>query len=203
MKTIVAIVVFVVIAFAVATFAGTFEGEWRDGPDGSIYVYTGRLTVQVFPYSREAADTLKTMRQLGIKRIVVKGRTETWPGGQLYIKNGLENIAPAESELQKLPKPPIVTYAQILLDPERYVGRTVTMEGNFTYHNAERRSFDMKQDDNQVEVFYEDLPRSEWQTIIAQKNFSEAKISVTGKLQRFTDRVNTYYLHADKVVVDH
>ena len=186
MKTIVAIVVFVAIAFAVATFADTFEGEWRNGPDGSIYVYTGR----------------KTMRQLGIKRIVVKGRTETWPGGLLYIKNGFENIAPAESELQKLPKPPIVTYVQILQDPERYVGRTVTMEGSFTYHNAERRSFDMKQDDNQVEVFYEDLPKSEWQTILTQKNFSEAKISVTGKLRRFTDRVNTYYLHADNVVVD-
>ena len=194
MKTIVPIVVFGAIAFAVVTFADTFEGEWRGGPDGSIYVCTGRLTVQVFPYNREAADTLKNIRQLGIKRIVVKGRTETWPGGQLYIKNGLENIAPAESELQKLPKPPIVTYVQILLDPERYVGRTVTMEGSFTYHNAERRSFDMKQDDNQLEVFYENLPKSEWQTILTQKNFSEAKISVTGKLLRFTNRVNTYYL---------
>lgn len=197
-----AIVVFA-IAFGAAAFADTFEGEWRNGPDSSIYVYTGRLTVQVYPYSKEAADSLKTIRQLGIKRIVVKGRTETWPGGQLYIKNGLENIGPADSELQKLPKPPIVTYVQILLDPDRYVGRTVTMEGSFAYHNAERKSFEMKQDDNEVEVFYEDLPKSEWETILTQKNFSEAKVTVTGKLQRFTDRVNTYYLHADNVVVDH
>jgi hypothetical protein len=59
MKTIVAIVAFLVMVFAVAAFADTFEGEWRNGPDGSIYVYTGRMTVQVYPYSREAADTLK------------------------------------------------------------------------------------------------------------------------------------------------
>jgi hypothetical protein len=153
MKKVGAIVSFVAIAFAAATFADTFEGEWRNGPDGSIYVYTGRLTIQVFLYG-QAVNTLKIMRQLGIKRVVVKGRTDTWPGGQLYIRNGLEDIAPADSELQKLPKRPVVTYVQILLDPERYVGRTVTMEGTFYHHNSERKSFDMKQDDNQVEVFY-------------------------------------------------
>jgi hypothetical protein len=72
------------------------------------------------------------MRQFGMKRIIVKGGTESWPGGHLYIKNGLENLVPAESELQKLPKPAVVTYVQILLDPEQYVGRTVTVAADPT-----------------------------------------------------------------------
>jgi hypothetical protein len=44
---ILSIVLFVAIAFDATAFADTFEGECRDGPHGSIYVYTGRLRVQV------------------------------------------------------------------------------------------------------------------------------------------------------------
>lgn len=59
----------------------------------------------------------------------------------------------------------------------------------------------MSQGDNKVEVFYERLPKEVWKTILSQKNFSDAKISVTGIVQKFKNKENTYYIDAKSVII--
>jgi hypothetical protein len=50
-------------------------------------------------------------------------------------------------------------YTDILLSPEKYVGKEVTMSGNFYYTHVERKSFDLQQEDYEIEVYYERLPK--------------------------------------------
>ena len=91
------------------------------------------------------------------------------------------------------------TYTDILLSPEKYVGTQVTMRGEFSYKNTERKSFDMKQGDNTIEVFYERLPKEKQAAILTQKNFSKAPVAVKGTLKRFANAENSYYIIASDV----
>ena len=92
-----------------------------------------------------------------------------------------------------------VTYTDILLSPEKYVGSEVTMQGEFSYKNTERSSFDMKQGDNTIEVFYEKLPKEAQAAILSQKNFSEAPVTTKGTLKRFSNAKNSYYILATDI----
>ena len=93
-----------------------------------------------------------------------------------------------------------VKYADILLTPEKYVGKEVTMRGEFRYKNSERKSFDMKQGDNTIEVFYERLPKETQAAILSQKNFSKAPVTAKGVLKRFANSENSYYIMATDVL---
>ena len=93
-----------------------------------------------------------------------------------------------------------ITYTDILLSPEKYVGTEVTMRGEFSYNNTERKSFDMKQGDNTIEVFYERLPKEKQAAILTQKNFSKAPVAVKGTLRRFANAENSYYIMAADVL---
>ena len=200
----------ILLATALLSFLGVstqaaeelLTGEWRDGPNGSIYLKTadGR-NIQIFPWYGQGGKTFPAIRQLGIKKIVVHGFVEPWGNGSFFIRNGLKSIEPDESELQKIPKPPTVSYVDILMNPEKFSKQTVTMEGTFHYNNTDRKSFDMAQGDNKIEVFYEQLPKDTWRTILLQKNFSDVKVSATGIIRKFGNEENTYYLQAKSVAM--
>ena len=93
-----------------------------------------------------------------------------------------------------------VNYTDILLSPEKYLGTEVTMRGGFRYNNTERKSFDMKQGDNTIEVFYERLPREKQAAILTQKNFSQVPVAVKGTLKRFANAENSYHIMAADVL---
>ena len=75
------------------------------------------------------------------------------------------------------------------------------MRGTFSYKNTERKSFDLKQDDYTVEVFWSCFQRRSGPGILNQRNFSGVVVMVTGKVQRFSNAQNSYYLMATDVVV--
>ena len=177
-------------------------GEWRAGPNNSFYLkdYDGR-DIQVFLNQGELAKRFKDIREAGIKKIIVSGNLEPWGNGAFYIRNGLKSIEPHADEIAKLPPPPTVKYVDILLTPEKFLKKTVTMEGKFYYHNPERQSFDIEQGDHKIEVFYQQLPKEKWRRILEEKNFSDAKVTVAGTVQKFRDRNNTYYLVASEVAI--
>jgi hypothetical protein len=92
-----------------------------------------------------------------------------------------------------------VTYTDILLSPEKYVGKEVTMSGNFYYKHVERKSFDLQQEDYEIEVYYERLPKKTQAAILSQKNFSKTPVTVKGVLKRFSNAKNSYYIMATNV----
>jgi|GEM_PF-2330417 len=94
-----------------------------------------------------------------------------------------------------------VNYTDILLNPGNYLNRAVVMKGAFYYNNTERKSFDIKQGDNKIEIFYENLPRQKWAQILQQKNFSKADVTVSGIVKRFSNAENSFYITAADVVI--
>jgi hypothetical protein len=93
-----------------------------------------------------------------------------------------------------------VTYTDVLLAPEKYIGTQVAMRGEFRYKNTDRESFDMQQGDNTIEVFYKRLPKEKQAAILSQENFSKLPVSAKGTLQRFTNTDNSYYIMAREVL---
>jgi hypothetical protein len=91
-------------------------------------------------------------------------------------------------------------YTDILLSPENYVGKDVTMHGEFYIMNTERQSFNIMQGDNKIEVFYKQLPKEAQATILSQKNFSNVPVVVKGKLQRYAKTKSSYYIMATDVL---
>jgi len=93
-----------------------------------------------------------------------------------------------------------LSYTDILLSPEKFVGQEVTMQGAFRCNNTERKSFDMKQGDNVIEVFYERLPKEAQASILSQENFSKTPVTVKGTLRRFANSENSYYIMASAIL---
>ncbi len=89
-----------------------------------------------------------------------------------------------------------VAYADILSNPVRYVGKTVSMKGNFVYSEPMRESFVFDQNGNMVEVFYRDLPQNSKDVILAQRKNSKKTVIATGVIQKFANNANTYFLNA-------
>ena len=92
-------------------------------------------------------------------------------------------------------------YTDILLAPERYINRVVTMKGAFDYRNTERESFELKQGDDTVEVFYEQLPEQKRALILRERSFSGGVTTVVGTVHRFSNAENSYYIMASDVVI--
>lgn len=92
-----------------------------------------------------------------------------------------------------------VSYNDILIFPRKYLERDVTMKGEFSFKYTERKSFDMTQGDNRIEVFYDKLPRDVQVAIINKNNFSNITVIAKGILKRYADANNTYYIMASSV----
>jgi hypothetical protein len=95
----------------------------------------------------------------------------------------------------------LVLYTDILLVPDRYLEKFVTMRGAFNYRNTERESFDLKQGDDTVEVFYEQLPEQKRALILQERNFSGDSATVVGTVHRFRETENSYYIMAADVSI--
>ena len=92
-----------------------------------------------------------------------------------------------------------VSYNDILISPRKYLERDVTMKGAFSIKYTERKSFEMAQGDNRIEVFYDKLPIDVQAAIINQNNFSNITVVAKGILKRYADANNTYYIMASSV----
>ena len=92
-----------------------------------------------------------------------------------------------------------VNYTDILLSPQKYLDKEVTMQGTFYYKNEERKSFSIKQGDNSIEIFYQSIPLTVQASILGQKNFSKTLVTVKGTVKRFSNSENSYYLMAKSI----
>ncbi len=95
-----------------------------------------------------------------------------------------------------------ISYNQILLSPENYLDKTVTMKGTFEFKHNERKSFSIRQADNSIEILYDGLTKAEKAAILAEKDFSHTPVTTTGVLRRYADAQNTYYIEGLKVTIE-
>ncbi len=92
-----------------------------------------------------------------------------------------------------------IIYADILTNPSKYVGKTVTMSGVFAYTEPMRGSFTFDQNGNLIEVFYGDLPQKDKDLIASQKREAKTPVIVTGIVQRYTNIANKYFINASSL----
>ena len=92
-------------------------------------------------------------------------------------------------------------YVDILLEPEKYVGKEIIIVGKFYYNYSERRSFIIKQGDNEIEIFYKDLNKEIQGNILRQKNFSGVYIKAKGILSYYSNKNNSFYVNATDVII--
>jgi len=94
-----------------------------------------------------------------------------------------------------------LSLVDLLISPETYLDKTVTIEGVFNYQNAERKVLTIRQGSNKIDVFYGATPRESWRAILSQDVTSDAKVSVVGIVKKYRDSENSYYIDAASVSV--
>jgi hypothetical protein len=100
------------------------------------------------------------------------------------------------------PAPPVVvtlTLAQLLADPDQYVGKQVKTTGNIQFRDAGRETFDLRDGSRIITVQYRELPAAT-KTVIASSTGADRPLSVTGVLGR-DESDNSYYVVARTVGV--
>ncbi len=103
--------------------------------------------------------------------------------------------APQSAPARMPSGPSVVTLslAQLLADPEPYIGKLVKMTGNLDSKDPARETFDLRQGDHIVEVFYQDVDPAV-KSIVTSVNAGQ-QLVVTGVV-RHDDADNSYSLHA-------
>jgi hypothetical protein len=113
-------------------------------------------------------------------------------------------VQPAMSALPFVspkPAPPAVvtlTLAQLLADPDQYLGRQVMTAGSIQFRDAGRETIDLHDGSRIITVQYRELPAAT-KTLIASTG-ADRRLSVTGTWRR-DDADNSYYVVARSVEV--
>ena len=92
-----------------------------------------------------------------------------------------------------------LNYNDILLSPEKFVGKKATMQGKFSYKNPRQKYFTIKQGDNRIKVYYENLSKNVQASILNQKDYSNILVTVKGTVYQYTDLQNSYYIEASNI----
>ena len=165
----------------------------------NIYVFdVSEGKVEAFSNDKNVNRKIKDLIESGLKsRIRVYGDFWRDRWGRIDKRGGF--IA-SSIEIAEAPKPS--TLVDVIINPTDYLEKATIMEGEFDCNNTERKSFDMMQNDKRLEVFYgKHIPRDSWRPILSEKNFSKAKVSVTGILHKYSNQDNSYYLEATSVTI--
>jgi hypothetical protein len=181
----------------------TIEGRWERDPISkpdlpSIIVYDktyGKMWVGAI--NRETQTGLNMLISSGLhNRVKITGDFPRDRWGRVISGAGptifsAETLDDADKE-----NPDTITLIKMLVDPSVYLDRIVTVKGDFLSHETERKAFYLLQGSQSIAVFYKNLDRSEWAKILKLEAFSHVPISVSGRLLKFGDSENSYYIDA-------
>ena len=94
-----------------------------------------------------------------------------------------------------------ISYADVVLEPERYRNQKVLFEGTFVSKSFDRGCFRIESSDHNVEVYFEDLDKQDKAKIFKTPDFSQDPVYVIGKLKEYSDHPKAYYIWAYECVV--
>ena len=94
-------------------------------------------------------------------------------------------------------------YKDIVRSPQEYYNKELTLRGEFSSLNTEKREFSIEQSDCKIDVSYIYLPEEQQAKILAQKNSSAVPVEVNGTLRLRYDspgrESQNYYIKAKNV----
>ncbi len=146
-------------------------------------------------------DLIASQRQDAKAPVIVTGILQRYTNStDKYFMNA-SSLQIAGGSPRLMPVGSTVLYSSIRLNPSKYLGKTVTMTGVFSYNEPARGSFIFDQNGDLIEVFYGDLPQQDKDFIGSQKQTAKTPVVVTGIVQSYTDGANKYFLKAVSVGV--
>ncbi len=84
----------------------------------------------------------------------------------------------------------------LVSDASKYVGKTVTVKGNFLYSEPMRESFAMTHAGVKLEIFYRDLAPNDKLFITSLHNNAKTAMVVTGILKQYANSQRSYFMDA-------
>lgn len=91
-----------------------------------------------------------------------------------------------------------VRWIDILVSPEKFTGREITIGGKFDTKYTYNKTFTIMQGDYDIDVSYADLNKEVISAVLSEHNYSGTYVTVTGKLRMFSD-TDKYYIRASDV----
>jgi len=91
--------------------------------------------------------------------------------------------------------------AEILAEPTKFAGTTVTLKGAFIYSEPMRESFTIDQNGKQVEVFYRNLAKSDRDAILLLAKNSNVPVTVNGVVRFYTNSKSGCFMTATSVQI--
>lgn len=91
-------------------------------------------------------------------------------------------------------------FEDIYRAPDNYLNQQILMRGTFREHYKETESFGLAQGDYVIEVFYEDLPEPQKESILKQKDGSNVPLAVAGMVGKSSiEDDEVYFIEASGI----
>ncbi len=181
------------------TMSGIFT--YAEPMRGSFTFEQNSHLIEVFygDLPQKDKDFIASQRQDAMAPVIITGILQRYTNStdKYFMNASLLQIAGGSS--RPLPFGSAVLYSAIQLNPSKYLGKTVTLTGVFSYNEPARGSFTFDQNGDLIEVFYGDLPQQDKDLIGSQKQNGKTPVVVTGIVQRYTDGANKYFIKASSV----
>lgn len=95
-----------------------------------------------------------------------------------------------------------LSYANILLNPDRYLNNEQTIKGGFELCDPHRKLMQIWQGGDSMEVYYRDLPQDQINLIESQHPFSSIVIVVSGMIHPYPRAPHRFMIEAHSVALD-
>lgn len=174
----------------------TMFAMWR-GVD-SIDVDFGRLAIEV-------QAKIFVEPQFSGRLLTVKGVVRPAPGRKSHYLLEAQSVEfsppfdPNSANAADPTKPRDISYAEILADPDKWIGQRLQMRGSFECAGGQPYVFQMRTGSDSIEFVDERLPAPIHARLTGLAPFCEAALRVYGTIRAYPDVKNRYYLVADKV----
>ena len=190
---------------AEVTMKGRFD--FRD-PDRQMFsLWRGIGEIEVDFSKLPDPDRLRLLGEPNFSNqpLTVKGSILPLPGAPkgsyLLLAASLVIPPPPSPGAVDPAKKGLTTYSDLLASPTRYLNHTVRMRGSYDLASDNPFSFQMRQDDDTIEVLYGKIDSQERDQIAAFPDFSNITFLVTGTIHAYPDASNRFFLVADKIEI--
>jgi hypothetical protein len=121
-----------------------------------------------------------------------------WAMALRVVTDAVDSTSPSPAE--STAHDPAVTYSEILLDPQRHVGRSVRIKGKYQYVFPDDCRFLIEdRDGHKVNVYYQNLPRDQKALVLNERLASDKPTLVEGRVEQTGD--SEFAILATKVYI--
>jgi len=189
---------------AEVTMKGRFDFRTPDRQMFSLWRGVGEIEVDFSKLPNPDRLRLLNEPDFSNQPLTVKGSVAPLPGQKgsyLLLADSLVIPPPPTAGAVDPAKKGLTGYGDLLAAPTRYLNHTVRMKGAYDLASDNPYTFQMRQDDDTIEVLYSKIDPQLRDQIAAFPDFSGITFYVTGTIHAYPDAPNRFFLVADKIEI--